>query len=325
MIIGIDIGGTKVSACVADTSGSVLAAAEHRAKQSGREFADLLPDAVELARRCVREAVDRGPHEKREILALGVVTPGIVTAEGIALAPNNPGISEADPSRVLSRALGTDRVSWANDVKAAALAEHAWGCLKGVHTGVFVNIGTGVSAGAVVNGEALSGEHGAALEIGSLLPRAGGPYRSVREGGAPLEDQVSGRALRDACSAAGHEELSASDLLVRAHAPDVDARDPLTVIGRDALTEVAQALVTVAIVLDPGVISLGGGVVTDEVFSVVRSHARTALDTSVPCPPRLEMTALGGSASLLGALLIAYRSWGGEVPEMLGCVGCGDL
>jgi glucokinase len=312
LVIGVDIGGTKVSACTADAAGHVLARSERRADRSGRPAAESVPRAIDAARDCVRRA---GADDAVPVLGLGLVTPGVVTGGGIALAPNNPGIAGADPARALAEALGADEAAWTNDVKAAALADHAWGSLRGASTGVFVNVGTGLSAGAVVDGRPLLGQHGAALEIGSLLPRRDGPVRGAREGGAPLEDRVSGRALHEAARAAGREDLSASDLIVRAHAADADPRDPLTPLGREAVDEITRALVTLAIVLDPGIISLGGGVITRETGSVLLPALRAELERFVPYPPEVAVTSLGADASLLGALLIGYQQRGGGVPS----------
>jgi glucokinase len=61
-------------------------------------------------------------------------------------------------------------ISVMNDVKAATMAEMTWGALRGISHGLYFNLGTGIAAGIVAGGEILVGAHGAAGEIGYILP-----------------------------------------------------------------------------------------------------------------------------------------------------------
>ncbi|GGI01234.1 ROK family protein [Arthrobacter liuii] len=315
LVVGIDIGGTKVKVCAADLAGNILATAAHGSR-SGRAARDVLAEVQECYRSVTASAARRtgGPVS---IESVGLVTPGVVTEEGIGLVPNNPGMESSVPASTLAALLGVPEVAWANDVKAAAMADHQWGELQGTSCGLYVNIGTGLSAGAVINGLPLTGAHGAALEIGYLLPAAPGRPPGHRSGAAPLEDLISGRALTDRVAELGAGHLEASELLARA---GTDGRESggqdLKRVAESFIEEFVHAVTNLAITLDPERISIGGGVATQDAATVFLPPLRAALAEYSPYPPEVQVSAAANDLSMLGALLLAYRTLGFGVPAL---------
>ena len=243
------------------------------------------------------------------IVGAGLVSPGVVTDAGLALAPNNPGMETLTPAD-LAAALGLPHLAWANDVKAAALAEHAWGNLAGARCGLYLNLGTGLSAGAVIDGRPLNGAHGAALEIAYLMPASGSRPPGAASGAAPLEDLISGRALAEQAEQAGLAGWTASRLLTEAPI----AAAPFVARFLDELT---RAAVNLAVALDVDAVCVGGGIAaaTDAFLPPLRA----ALDEYAPFPPRLALAAHPHDASLRGALRIACDE-AGWPPERLGAL-----
>ncbi|MGH8964266.1 MAG: ROK family protein, partial [Actinomycetes bacterium] len=184
-VLAVDFGGTTASLAAVDPAGRVV----------GR---DRLPVHAE---RGAEQAVDRtlaaavaliaelGPDR---LVASGVASPGIVLSDRVLLAPNVPGWSQLHLQERFESALGVPAVC-ATDVKAAALAEARWGHLRDVHTGLHLNLGTGIAVGVVVEGTVLTGAHGAAGEIGYYL-RGVDDRTGPHEGHAPLEERVGGGA-----------------------------------------------------------------------------------------------------------------------------------
>ncbi|MBT2503749.1 ROK family protein [Curtobacterium sp. ISL-83] len=300
VLAAVDIGGTKVKIALADHESGVLVSDE---LPSGPEThaADLLTD--------VREGLHRLERQVRErrgavvtVVAAGLVSPGVVSDGGIALAPNNPGMSDLTVSSI-GAALGVVDLVWANDVKAAALAEHSWGGLIGARSGLYVNLGTGLSAGAVIDGRPLNGAHGAALEIAYLLP--GGPSdRGHRSGAAPLEDLISGRALRARAARSGSPDVVASTIIDGYGDPG----SPLHGLATEFVREFGRAVANLAITLDTDRICFGGGIAaaTDSFLAPLRS----LLDEYVPFPPELSVSARPDESSLFGAIRIACDAAG---------------
>jgi predicted NBD/HSP70 family sugar kinase len=219
-------------------------------------------------------------------------------------------------SETFRRQLGLASLNWANDVKAAAMAEYQWGGLQGAKCGLYVNLGTGLSAGAVIQGEPLNGAHGAALEIGYLLPST--QYvPGHRSGAAPLEDLISGRALGERATRLCGQHLTATDVLATIESMS-PAGNPqvgdLQLLAEEFIDHLCRAVVNLAISLDVDVISVGGGVaVASRSFLPA---LRAALDEYVPFPPKLTASPAPNDLSMRGALLLAYKAAGLGVPNL---------
>ncbi len=188
VILGIDFGGTKIAVAVCGLAGNRLGSAT---VSSGGELG-------------ARASFDRGIEAARGLLAsaapgarlaaVGVSTFGIPFEDRVDLAPAISGWDALPLGRELRAAFPGSEIRMATDAKAAAQAEARWGALAGADPGVYLNLGTGLSAALVLGGRVVAGADGAAGEIGYNL-------RAVADAGlalgarVPLEDMVSGQAL----------------------------------------------------------------------------------------------------------------------------------
>jgi glucokinase len=319
-VLGIDIGGTKISLCVAAMSGKVVASRRIETR-SGDGAPVVLDRLTSAARDLVRQVL--GEH-RADVRGVGVVTPGVVEAHAVRLAPNNQGWEAVALTATVSERLGLAAVQADNDAKAATAAEARWGALAGVTDGVLLNLGTGISAGAVVGGRLLRGGHGAALEIAYQVPSAG-VVHGFGEGSAPLEERFSGAGLGATASAAlgrrtGTDEVFAAMRAARRCGGDAGAAvsgddEALAALGEEALDLAARAVANLAIALDPEVIALSGGMLRSA--DVITPTLATALADLVPFPPRLVTAHFAEHAPLAGACLAAYRAAGADPPERL--------
>jgi predicted NBD/HSP70 family sugar kinase len=321
-VLGIDIGGTKISLCAADASGQVLAARRIPTRSSDGAAAVL--ERLTSAARGLVEHV-RVEHAAG-VCAVGVVTPGVVGADSVELAPNNEGWDRVALADTVRAGLGLNAVSADNDAKAATAAEARWGALAGIDDGILLNLGTGISAGAVVGGRLLRGAHGAALEIAYQVPSAG-PVHGFGEGRAPLEETFSGAGLAAAASAllgrrTGTDEVFAAMAPARDGAPDDGPEGDqarLSALGRHALDVAARAVANLAIALDPQVVAVSGGMLRSAQEIMPRLAA--ALTELVPYPPRLVLAHFAEQAPLAGACLLGYRAAGLDDPVDLQMYG----
>ncbi|WP_284978343.1 ROK family protein [Arthrobacter sp. fls2-241-R2A-200] len=309
LAVGIDIGGTKVKVCAATLDGTILHIAE-ASGPAGRAASDVIRDvkacfgaALEVSAQLLGDEVCAS--------AVGLVTPGVVGENGIELTPNNPGLDAAVPSKTISSQLGVGSVAWANDVKAAAMADYQWGEMQGARCGLYINVGTGISAGAVIDGKPLLGANGAALEIGYLIPSTATHHRGHRSGIAPLEDAVSGRALSARALEATGQHLPASTVIVSA---GDHGQAALAGLAEEFIDQITHAVCNLAIALDPDVISIGGGV--SAAGDVFMPRLRDALNEFVPYPPAVTVSPAANDLSMLGALLLAYNSLQIPVPTV---------
>ncbi len=203
VVAGIDFGGSKMAVAVCDLSGNRLASSRVDTRAGDGSPAGLAG---------ARAIFDRGVRITRELLAaaapdselaaVGVATFGIPAEDRVLLAPAIDGWESLPLGRELRAAFPGAQLRMATDVKAAAAAEYRWGALRGCDPGVYLNLGTGLAAAIVAGGQVLSGEAGAAGEIGYNL-------RAIADVGlglgqrVPLEDAVSGLGLARQVSARG--------------------------------------------------------------------------------------------------------------------------
>jgi fructokinase len=210
---------------------------------------------------------------------------------GHITATTKPGWSNCDFADQVARAFGLP-VGFDTDVNGAALAESRWGAGLGQPACVYVTIGTGIGGGAIIDGKPLHGlSH---PEMGHIRPQrhhgdldfAGVcPFH-----GDCLEGLASGPAIKARWGASLSE-------LPRDHpAHDIIA------------WYLAQLVVTLQSIMEPGRVILGGGVMgTPGLIEKVRMTAaelgkgyfRGRADEII-VPPRL-----GDRAGLLGGLALA--------------------
>lgn len=169
LILGIDLGGTKCAACVADAAGVVHARFSAPTPTSGDAVVRTLIELAQTAaRRAGRAAVGAG-------VSAGAPADG---PAGIVFdAPNLPpwGTPGGIPlARILSEALGGLPVRLENDADATALAEHRFGAGRGTANLAFLTIGTGIGSGLIFEGRLHRGAWGAGGEIGHIAVDPGG-------------------------------------------------------------------------------------------------------------------------------------------------------
>lgn len=210
---------------------------------------------------------------------------------GHITATTKPGWNNADFAGLVSRELGLP-VGFDTDVNGAALAESRWGAGQGQTVSVYVTVGTGIGGGAIVGGKPLQGlSH---PEMGHIRPQRH-PDDMGFAGICPfhgdcLEGLASGPAIKARWGA------SLSELPTDHPAHGIVA------------WYLAQMVVTLQAVMDPGRIILGGGVMlTPGLIERVRDSAIRlgkgyfkGNPGDIVVPP-----ALGDQAGLLGGLALA--------------------
>jgi glucokinase len=295
-VAAIDFGGTKVALATATLGGEIV------------DQTRFDTDAARGAEQALRRALDaaQGSIARAEALtggrcvAAGVVCPGVVLPDGIALAPNIPGWEELALATRVREALELEQVAVGNDVKAAGLAEARWGALAGADPALFLSLGTGVAAAVVVGGRVLAGAHGAAGEIAYNL-RGPADRAAFADGQAPLEEVAGGRFIVRGASRLAGRELSGAEAFAAADGPVREFVDR-------ALDELAVHVANVAILLAPERIAAGGGMMAsaERVLAALERRLRRA----VPFPPSLVRARFVHDAALRGAVALAVERAG---------------
>jgi glucokinase len=299
-VLALDIGGTKLAAAVVSADGSVR----------GRRVIDTQP--VDGADRIIDRALELAETVRQEeeasppLTAFGVSTKGITREDGVLIA-GMPGWSCLRIPALLRERFPDMAISVMNDVKAATMAEMTWGALRGISHGLYFNLGTGIAAGIVAGGEILEGAHGAAGEIGYILPGREALGVDDPEATRPedvpalLEERVGGRAVPGRTSRALGRALTMEQLTQQS-----DHDDKAAALLEDILSELALWTVNVAVVVDPERIVIGGGFLRSP--SDLCSRARQAFARAAVFCPQVVPAHFGADSALVGAGALALRA-----------------
>jgi glucokinase len=254
--LGLDIGGTKTAALVAERGGPALG--EAGVATDTTSPAHVVAGAVAAT----RLALDQACLTLHDLTGAGAGVPGQVdpTTGTVQLAVNL-GIHTPYPlAQALQDALGVPVVV-ENDVRAAALGAYQWlnaTTEPACNSLAYLSIGTGIAAGIVLDGRLYRGTHGMAGEIGHIPVDPVGPRCACGAYGC-LEAIASGPAIAayaaEVLAPAG-ETLTTLDVYALAAAGDQSARH---VVGR-AGHFLSRAIYLLVMTYDVDKIVLGGGV-----------------------------------------------------------------
>src|SRR6266540_4321471 len=169
LLVGVDIGGSKIAVLVADDALAVRGRLTRSTEVGAPER------AAEVIAAAVREALDDAGATRDAVAGVGVGVPGRVDpASGVVSLAVNLGWNELPLGPRLSGLLGLP-VAVENDVRAAAAGLYERRVLGDVYDLAYLSIGTGISAGVVIDGRLHRGARGLAGEIGHSLVDPAGP------------------------------------------------------------------------------------------------------------------------------------------------------
>ena len=310
--IGLDIGGTKISGCVIDGNGAILA--KGRRDTPATDPAAIIKEAASLTRELSCE---------HKIDAVGVACAAFIDRSWstIYFSPNLAWRDEPFQQRLRS-ALHLP-VILENDANAAAWGEFSFGAAVGAGNMVMVTVGTGIGGGVVVDGVLMHGAFGVAAELGHMRVVPGGircgcgnrgcwemygsgtamvrEAREVVASGTPLAARLS-----ELCGG-NPAELSGPDVTRAAGEGDPAAVDLLAELG----VWVGEGLASVAAILDPELVVLGGGV--SEAGALLIDPALAAFRRQLTGrghrpEARFALAKLGNDAGMIGAADLAARA-----------------
>ena len=285
LVLGLDLGTRFLRGAICDLAGSVRARQDVELPRA--EAGEVLDRMADLTAALV-EATGL-PRERVDSAVVGV--PGAVAPDGrVLLAENIHGLEDLDVAAEAERVLGMP-VTVENDVNLAALGERWRGVGRGVDDFVFVSVGTGLGAGLVLGGELHRGRNGLAGEVD--LAR----LEPALDPSAPALSRLAAERAAGAGTALA-PPFDPRDVFAAARRGDAVARE---VVAEEA-RRIALHVVPIAAVVDVGLVVLGGGVGSNGDLLV--DPICTELAQRLPAPPRVEVSALGESAVLDGALAI---------------------
>lgn len=257
---GVDIGGTSVKMGLFTESGEILDKWEivTRTENKGE---GILPDISAS----IFSKMQERQLDKSAVLGVGVGVPGPVTEDGTVSGTPNLGWEYKDAKNEMENLTGLE--AWiANDANVAALGEMWKGGGLGEKNLVMITLGTGVGGGVVLGGRIVPGSHGAAGEIGHICVNYEETDVCGCGGSGCLEQYASATGIVRLAKRKLKKEKR--DTVLRKEAVTAKAVFDAVKEGDAVAVEVAEefgcylgyALANLALVVDPTVFVIGGGV-----------------------------------------------------------------
>lgn len=278
LVAGIDAGPRNIRVLISDLRGRVVSRADATAPETldGAERIDLVMDTV-------HKALDASGAESGRLQASCTAVSGIVGEDGRLIdsfaVPEWNGVAIAEQ---VAERFGCEAML-ENDIKLAAYAEHHMGAARGIDEILFIQIGNRISLSQTFGGQIFQGAHRSAGEVGSL--------RGMRWTRTSVKGNLTWR------TGSSGEQVFAS-----ASAGDADALQEV----REFITEIAPLLSTVALVVDPARIVIGGGLSrAGELVEMLRDEIHRLIILSAQ--PEVVASPLGSIGTAAGALALAFQ------------------
>jgi predicted NBD/HSP70 family sugar kinase len=289
--LAADVGGSKAVVSLVDYTGRIVAEVVEPTAAGAERVAEQLGT---LRRQLAGQAGVSVSSIKTAVVGL----PGVMDDTGrIMHGDNIPGLDKVDVRALLRRHLRC-RVTVENDVNLAGLGELDADPTIGDDTFVLISLGTGLGMAVLHNGRVLRGATGRAGEIAFLPLFGASDDANVRLHGS-AETMVSGPALERRFAAVAHRS-SAEQILAAAADGDTVAGH----VVREFAADLSRVVLSVAAVLDPARIVLGGGMGANP---LVLEHLRGALERIAPFPISVVTSRLGVRSGIGGAIALARR------------------
>jgi glucokinase len=276
LVIGVDVGGTKIAAGVVDAIGRVYGRVKLPANTS---YPDSMLHTIISA---ITTTLDTTGIEPARIAGIGLGIPGKVDPEhGVSLFAVNLGWHNVPIKQQLEEALKLP-CSVDNDASAACLGESLYGMEQPITNMVYLSLGTGIAARAMINGKLYRGTNGLAGELGHAIFVEGGPLCLCGAHGC-LEALASGPALARIARTLLESEPSSllhsmthnrSTLTAETICEAATRGDHLALrVLEEAAMHLAYAIHLLAFAYNPQRIVLGGGMAQEGPYiAAIRRH-----------------------------------------------------
>ncbi|MCQ6267939.1 ROK family protein [Fictibacillus sp. WQ 8-8] len=284
--IGVDIGGTKIAACLVDEQGSCQ---EVKTIQSKPHHPEEMFDQVV---NCIKRVVSDAGVSWKDIHGIGAGVPGKVDVEkGMAVYQNNLSWSSFPIAERLRNTFQTE-VWIDNDVVMAAYGEWLHANSKSNEIFVYITWSTGIACCTLYNGSVLNG-CGFAGELGLSF---------VTSSNQRIEELASGPAISRRGRVQTGQHFSTKEWVKNYYKGDSCS----IVLMDDVIKTFSKGIYTIINLFDPHKIIIGGSVITQNPF-LLRSIKDSLKDLVLPeqqgTVDRLFISHLDGKAALIGAAL----------------------
>ncbi len=313
-VVGVDIGGTKISAALFSLNGDIIQKMiQPIGKSKGRQV-------IKKIGSLLRSLMENARQMSCEVVSIGACIPGIYNpVDETVWAPNISGWNYIPLGDELSYLVENPsiRIVIESDRSCYILGEIWKGCAQGCTDAIFVSVGTGIGAGILSNGRIISGSNGIAGAIGWMALEP--PYQKKYDACGNFEHYASGQGLaRSAVEIMGESpgaslldsiplhKITSHDIFEAFKKQDPVARQ---VIDK-AIYYWGMATANLISIFNPQKVIFGGGVFgpasnfLDHILEEAKKWTQPVAIQEVT----LETSTLQGDAGLFGAGYLAIQT-----------------
>jgi predicted NBD/HSP70 family sugar kinase len=293
--LAIDIGSRFIRAAVGDLNEKMLAETSVAVKSLA------LKDLIAVMHTAVNTVLKESGYSLKDVASLVVGTPGVVDQNTgiVAIAGTIAALDGVNLAELLKKQFGI-APTVENDINLVTVAEQAAGHGRGVENFAVLSVGSGLGSGLVLNGKMHRGHRGAAGEI--FYVPFGDPLDTHRDATNPSGDRIAeltrGLAKKFKNSTL-QEPYSTVDILKAAK----DGDDLAQAVVKLEAERIALYVAAISAVTDVELVVLSGGIGRQASFFL--EPIKKLVSAVVPFPPRIEVSTLGDTGILVGALNIA--------------------
>jgi glucokinase len=318
VIIGIDVGGTKVAGGLVTLKGRLVESQVVPTHAEGG-FRKSLSQITTLIGRLLRAA-----GGKEQVGGIGICAPGPLNPKtGMVLNPPNlPGWHNVALAGMLQKEFGLP-AKLENDANAAGLAEVLFGAAVGYKDVFYVTVSTGVGTGIIINRKIYHGKNGVAGEGGHVSIKYDSPYRCGCGTYGDIEALAAGPAIARRARVMLEQEHSLPSTLRDLTRGRAEQITPLMIqeaagkgdqVAKQVLDDtgfyLGVWLAGMISLFDPEAIVIGGGVshigkpLFDKIKATIPHYTVNGFATSTPILPaklRTDVGVYGAAAVFLPA------------------------
>lgn len=297
LVVGVHFSTRHMRIALADVAHTVIA--EHHLPLAKDHRADNELDRTTLL---IADMLDNLKASMSEVLAVGIAIPapmdrrtGTIAHSGILRGWDGIPVAEVMERR-LKRPVFVD-----NAANLGAFAELRMGAARGKSDAIYIDIGDGIGAGLIINGQIFRGYNGSAGEFGHTTIIENGPLCRCGNRGC-LEAVAGGYAILESLKTT-HGNLKLNDVISKAMAGDASCIRALAEAGR----HIGVAAGNLSNLFDPERLVVGGEL--SRAGEILIGPIRHALERSVivdeSSMPDIIQGQLGARAATLGAVAFA--------------------
>lgn len=302
LVLGVDLGGTKIEAALVDAAGALVPGTRFRRPTGGQS------DSAQLAASAdgvVRDALAALP-EGAELIGVGIGSAGPIEVSTGRVSPLNLPAWRGYPLRdQIADLVPGVPVTLEMDGLCITLAEQWVGAAQGHDDVMGMVVSTGVGGGLLLGGKTVAGPTGNAGHIGHVEV-AGFDDPCACGGRGCLEAIASGPKTVAWAQRQGWQGSTGEDLAASHRDGDEIAIAAVARSGR----AVGQAIASATSLVDLSLVAIGGGFsqVAPVFFDHIRAPIAERVQFGFVTKVQVVASALSGDGPLVGAAALIHRA-----------------